>query len=263
MKQRLITSAIGIIIFFCVLPSPYAVFSTVVFILAVIGAFEINNAVTNNTILKIFGIFSAICIYIGSIFNYFVPCMFVVSGLYFILTVLLFGKEKVNNIYLLCICSIMFPVFFATISMIKRDFSIYEVLLPFIFSWITDSGAYFVGKAMGKHKLAEELSPKKTVEGSVGGIISCVIVAFLYEMALEHGFHYSIFENQAYLKIAVVSLIASVISQFGDLSLSAIKRENNIKDYGKLFPGHGGVLDRFDSVLFAAPFVFVILRLLN
>ncbi len=124
--------------------------------------------------------------------------------------------------------------------------------LAFIIPWMTDTFAYFTGRALGKHKLIPEVSPKKTVEGAIGGTISAIIITLLY------GFLVGKFTSAVpnYIGIAVVSAVGSVLSQCGDLMMSLIKRKFEIKDYGKLFPGHGGVLDRFDSIICTAPFIY-------
>ena len=121
----------------------------------------------------------------------------------------------------------------------------YLYMLVFIGAWLTDIFAYFCGRAFGKHKLIPEVSPKKTVEGSIGGIVFCILGTMLY------GFVYSlIFKSEVdYILLAVCGAVSSVFSQIGDLIMSMVKRKYNIKDYGKVFPGHGGVLDRFDSIL--------------
>ena len=125
----------------------------------------------------------------------------------------------------------------------------YFYLLPFIGAWVTDTFAYFTGMLLGKHKLIPDVSPKKTVEGAIGGIAFCV-AAFV-------GF--GLLYNSLWLAeggdplplwlMGVVGLLVSLVSQIGDLSLSLLKRKYGIKDFGKIFPGHGGVMDRFDSVL--------------
>lgn len=132
----------------------------------------------------------------------------------------------------------------------------YIYLLVFVGAWITDTFAYFVGRIAGRHKLIPDISPKKTVEGSIGGIVFCV-VAFV-------GFAYIIGINYIGIGWLILSgVIVSVVSQIGDLSMSAIKREHGIKDYGRVFPGHGGVLDRFDSVLAVSSVMTVIFAILN
>ena len=112
---------------------------------------------------------------------------------------------------------------------------------------MTDIFAYFTGRFLGKHKLIPAVSPKKTVEGSIGGIIFCVISTIVFGLIVENFFIGSGKAN--YIVLAVSGIFISVVSQMGDLIMSVIKRHYGIKDYGKLFPGHGGILDRFDSVM--------------
>lgn len=129
----------------------------------------------------------------------------------------------------------------------------YLVWLIFLSSWGCDTCAYCVGVLFGKHKLAPVLSPKKSIEGAIGGIIGAAVLGFLYALA---------FRNQMaevkdpQLVCALACAIAAVISQIGDLAASAIKRNHQVKDYGHLIPGHGGVLDRFDSMIFTAPAIY-------
>ena len=125
----------------------------------------------------------------------------------------------------------------------------YIYLLSFICAWVTDIFAYFTGMLLGKHKLIPAVSPKKTVEGAVGGVVFCVLATMLFGFIIEKFFNAQGITNANYLVLIVTGLCASVVSQTGDLIMSVIKRHYGIKDYGKLFPGHGGVLDRFDSVL--------------
>lgn len=128
----------------------------------------------------------------------------------------------------------------------------YVYLLAFLGAWVCDTFAYFVGKFLGKHKLIPEISPKKTIEGSIGGIIFTIGGFALYGFILNSAFG----QNFSYLKLCCLGLLLSVVSQIGDLIASSIKRQYEIKDYGKLFPGHGGVLDRFDSVMLTAPALY-------
>lgn len=130
---------------------------------------------------------------------------------------------------------------------------VYLVWLIFISSWICDTCAYATGMLFGKHKLAPVLSPKKSVEGSVGGVIGSALVGALFArifMMPATG------EPRVVVLVAVIGAVGAVISQVGDLAASAIKRNHEIKDYGKLIPGHGGIMDRFDSVLFTAPIIY-------
>ena len=132
----------------------------------------------------------------------------------------------------------------------------YIYLLVFLAAWITDTFAYFTGFFFGKHKLCPNISPKKTVEGAVGGVVFCIISFLVYGIVVS-----GMFKIQPnYVGLAVVGLVMSVLAQVGDLLASVIKRTYGVKDYGRVFPGHGGVLDRFDSVLLLAPFLLVFVR---
>lgn len=119
-------------------------------------------------------------------------------------------------------------------------------LIPFVFGWVTDTFAYFTGRLFGKHKLIPAVSPKKTVEGAIGGAVCCALVAMLYGLVIGKCFD-GVSPN--YIVLAISGLFIAVVSQIGDLVMSAIKRQYGIKDYGKLLPGHGGLLDRFDSCM--------------
>ncbi len=134
------------------------------------------------------------------------------------------------------------------------------VVMALMAAWIPDAGAYFVGTACGKHKLCPEISPKKTIEGAVGGLIVTAIVFVVYGFAYQqfmksvHGIDFGV----NYPALVLIMPIAAVISMVGDLSASLLKREYGIKDYGKLLPGHGGVVDRFDSVYFVLPYIMLV-----
>ncbi|MCR5823324.1 MAG: phosphatidate cytidylyltransferase [Lachnospiraceae bacterium] len=132
------------------------------------------------------------------------------------------------------------------------------VWLIFICSWISDSGAYLTGIAIGKHKAFPKLSPKKSVEGCIGGILSSIAFGLIYKLVLDLGFGIHFLD---YLGIIVICGAGAVISQVGDLAASAFKRNFNVKDYGHLIPGHGGIMDRFDSIIFVAPCVFYLAKL--
>lgn len=131
----------------------------------------------------------------------------------------------------------------------------YAAWLIFIASWISDTFAYFAGVLLGKHKAFPVLSPKKTIEGCLGGVIGAGLAGFLYALALVKA---GVFGSEIYIPFALLGLLGSVFSQIGDLAASAIKRNYEIKDYGKLIPGHGGIMDRFDSVIFVSPFIYAL-----
>lgn len=119
--------------------------------------------------------------------------------------------------------------------------------------WSTDSGAYFIGKSMGKRKLWPEISPNKTVEGFIGGIVTAVVLSLVFQAVT--GF------LPSYLLVMFITLLLSIFGQLGDLVESALKRHYHVKDSGTILPGHGGILDRFDSFLFVLPFLYLLLAM--
>lgn len=133
---------------------------------------------------------------------------------------------------------------------------IFLLVMMLLAAWSSDTGAYFAGVNFGKHKLCPVISPKKTVEGFIGGILSCI--AILELVAFVYGWLIAPDAELSYIAIAVAAAVCSVISVLGDLTFSLLKRHVGIKDYGNIMPGHGGALDRFDSVIFVAP-VFTLL----
>ena len=157
------------------------------------------------------------------------------------------GKILYTDAVTLCL-SVFYILLGINMLVFIRDFpkGQYIYLLVFIGAWITDTFAYFVGVLFGKHKLIEDVSPKKTIEGSIGGTIFCAI-GFVALGLVVGAIDASVKPNIVLLVIS--GLLIAVISQLGDLIMSVIKRHYGIKDYGKLLPGHGGALDRFDSIL--------------
>jgi len=141
----------------------------------------------------------------------------------------------------------------------ELEYGIYLVWMIFISSWVCDTCAYFTGVTLGKHKMAPQLSPKKSVEGAIGGVAGSVLAGALFGWLFLN----PVMESaSAVWMAAVISGAGAVISMVGDLAASAIKRNHDIKDYGKLIPGHGGIMDRFDSVLFTAPIIYYLSVLL-
>lgn len=134
----------------------------------------------------------------------------------------------------------------------------FYIMIPLIVAFISDSGAYFAGRFFGSHKLAPTISPKKTVEGLVGGILTAVLFMLLYCLILQLAFGFWV----NYLAALLYGVAGSVAGAFGDLCFSAVKRQTGIKDYGNLLPGHGGILDRFDSMVIVAPLIEILLILL-
>ena len=134
----------------------------------------------------------------------------------------------------------------------------YTVWLIFLCSWGSDTCAYVFGVAFGKHKMAPVLSPKKSIEGAVGGILGAAVLGFIYATVFQNNIEMRYLDPR--IAYPIVCAAGSLIAMTGDLAASAIKRNHDIKDYGTLIPGHGGIMDRFDSVIFVAPIVWLLIN---
>lgn len=146
------------------------------------------------------------------------------------------------------------PFLFSYVYRIRElENGVYLVFLVLICSALNDTFAYFVGSAIGKHKLAPMLSPKKSIEGSIAGILGAALGGGLYGWYLGINVYHS---DRMWWILAIICGLSSIIAQIGDLAASGIKRNYNIKDYGKLIPGHGGIMDRVDSIIVTAPIVY-------
>lgn len=151
------------------------------------------------------------------------------------------------------------PILLASLVRIGiRDNSSVYLFLPLVAAFSSDSGAYFAGSFYGKRKIFPHLSPNKSLEGCIGGALSAIIMMIIYGIVLISFFDFKV----NFIILALYGLFGSAACQFGDLAFSAIKREFGIKDYGKLIPGHGGMLDRFDSMHFTAPMIEFLVLLL-
>jgi len=139
----------------------------------------------------------------------------------------------------------------ALVRLMQQDNGRILILVPILISFVADAAALFAGMAFGKHKLAPTISPKKTIEGMIGGFVGAVVGMVIFCLVMQ----FALDKEVSYLAAVVMALLGAAVSVVGDLFFSCLKREKKIKDYGKLLPGHGGVLDRFDSVLFCAPVV--------
>lgn len=185
-----------------------------------------------------------------------------------LLCTMLFGHKKITFVDISSCGAATFVIPTALSCIISTRF-MYEDYLPGVYlivytlfcAWVGDSGAYFVGTFLGRHKLCPEISPKKTVEGFIGGIVTVgvtvTVQCLVYNLLLPSTV------KMNYAVVIPVGMVASVMGVLGDLSASVIKRQYDVKDFGNIMPGHGGVLDRFDSVLFVAPFVYVVLSYLS
>lgn len=168
------------------------------------------------------------------------------------------GRLAFSKIAEAFISTVYATVSFTSLSLMRYmdpECGVFFVILVFVISWICDVFAFAVGSIIGKHKLIPEISPKKTVEGSIGGVIFSAIFCLVFGLGLD-----MIVENMSvnYLYLALFGAVLSVVSQLGDLVASLLKREYGAKDYGRIFPGHGGVMDRFDSVLAVSTILLIL-----
>ncbi len=135
----------------------------------------------------------------------------------------------------------------------KQSYGMFFLLFSFFCCWMTDAMAFFAGSLLGKHKMCPKISPNKTIEGAIGGVLCNALLCLVLLAVFRHFFHLQV----GYIFIFIIAVILSVISIFGDLAASVIKRQNGIKDFGNLLPGTGGVMDRFDSSLFVIPLLYI------
>lgn len=282
MKQRIITAVVGLGVLAVVL----AFFDTVLFdlVLAAIcllGIHEVYAAMGFDR--KQWYLFAAAVPYTllimlsssQAVRFLILPCSFLIALFYNVCLIanhskLDFGKLSgfvyFSGVILFCFYSIIHLKRCLPLGEYGYD-AVFFILLVLCFAWGGDTCAYFAGRAFGKHKLAPVVSPNKTVEGAVGGVIGSMVVGLL--ATVIYGFISGKTQTltvevnmRHYLIIMAMGAVASVLGILGDLFASAVKRQVGIKDYGTIFPGHGGILDRFDSVMFIAPFVSIAVRYL-
>lgn len=273
-KTRLISGIVLVIILAVSLILGGNILWSLTLFISLVGLVELNRVLKNQkNILGILSYVLCIIFYICLLIGENKLCSIIAENNYFEIIVLLylillmavyvftFPKYKAYDIWLSFFGFFYVSVMLSFIYKIRmvEDYGQYLVWLVFICSWVCDTSAYCVGMLLGKHKLAPNLSPKKSIEGSVGGIAGSAIVGAIYGYTLQN---IMLTDMSPILLFALIGAVGAVLSQIGDLAASAIKRNYEIKDYGKLIPGHGGILDRFDSVIFTAPviyFLFVVL----
>jgi phosphatidate cytidylyltransferase len=232
--------------------------------ISLIAFFEMTRATEVSTKgdkangLEIVGVLG-ICAYYGVIYltgisTYVMLTLIITLAFIMMVYVFSFPKYHANQVTNAVFSMLYAPVMLSFLYLTRElKGGVYLVWLTFIGSWICDTCAYLVGRAIGKHKLAPILSPKKSVEGAVGGVLGAAIVGFIYALVLVQC---DVAAGKMLWIYPVITSVCSVFSQIGDLAASGIKRNHEIKDYGKLIPGHGGIMDRFDSVIFIAPIIY-------
>ena len=171
-------------------------------------------------------------------------------------------KITFDKIAMCIVAGLVIPFLLSSlIRILTMKIGRYVILIPFVVAFGSDAGAYFAGYFFGKHKMAPVLSQHKTVEGAVGGVVAAVVFMMIYAAIMSLPVKGLSFQVN-YLYAAVYGLTGSLVGIFGDLCFSVIKRQTGIKDYGKILPGHGGILDRFDSMMMVGPLMEVLLLLI-
>lgn len=267
MKTRVIAAAVLLPLLLIVLLVLPKIFTAILFgAMASIAAYELlgNTGLVRHTRLIVYSMVMAFAV---AMWCYFGRSHAIgVLGVVLFFTVL-FGEMMASHIKIsfekICYCvvaGLLVPYLFTSIVRIHavKSTGIYFVLLPFTIAFLSDTGAYFAGRAFGQHKLAPVISPNKTVEGVVGGIVGAVLGMLIYALVLRIGFAFRV--NYAYA--ALYGIVGSAGAVFGDLCFSVVKRQSGIKDYGQLIPGHGGILDRFDSMMMVGPLTEALLLLI-
>ena len=270
MKQRIISALVGLVVLFAVL----FLYDTIVFnfAISIVGAIAVYELLHSTGYVKSWLILGVSLIY--ALIVPFFSTMDIrgmqiwVTLAYFcvLFAVLLIAHQKVQfqEIAVAFFISLLVPMALAML-VLMRDRSahgMFYTLLVCVASWVADSAAYFVGRAFGKHKMAPLISPNKTVEGAIGGVVFSAIFFLLfcggYQQIMLRFFNQQI--EIAWLSAFGVGVLCTVMGVIGDLMASVVKRQTGIKDFGNIMPGHGGVMDRFDSFLFVAPTLYLALQ---
>lgn len=260
MKTRIITGAALVVVLAAMLLTPPTVLTGAVILISLVGMYEFYKAtgMWDKKVICGIGFIAAIAM---PFLNLIDPkfYMIILYGFMFLIFLSMLVQHKtvsVTDAAMVIFSVVYIPYFLTNLLYIRKlDSGNLLIWLPFVGAFLTDTCAYFAGVFLGKHKLCPNISPKKTIEGSIGGILGCMGACMLYGWILEKGWSL----NVNYLHLAGLGMIMAIVSQIGDLSASIIKRKFGIKDYGNLFPGHGGILDRLDSVIMIAPVVYLFL----
>jgi len=228
-----------------------------VLIISLIGLYEFYKAFSRDyKPSKIIGYIATIALYINLYFTSSLNALgLIIASLIFVsLSFVVFGKQSIGDAMTTILGFLYVPYMLSHLILISDFNKAFFVWFPFIIAFSTDTFAYLTGKLLGKTKLIPSVSPNKTVEGSLGGVIACLILSYFYARTFMPEFQfYAIF----------LGLLGSVLSQIGDLIASKMKRIFDIKDFGKIMPGYGGVLDRFDSLIIVLPLVYYFMVLFN
>lgn len=265
LKTRVLTSVICAPVLIIILLGPTLLVTLTVIAASVVGLYEYFKAVglIEHRGLCVMGAIAAIIFPIGLMLSIqeTLISVYVYVVVLFLMMLICNKRVKAADIAMLLLGIIYIPYFLSYIIHIRTmDYGRFFIWLVFLGAFSTDTCAYFAGRFFGKRKLWPEISPKKTVAGAVGGVAGAGIIFVIFGLVVNNVFA-SFLDGKQFnlLLLFILGLIAAVISEIGDLAASSIKRQYNIKDFGNLLPGHGGILDRCDSIIFVAPTIFLFL----
>ena len=263
-KERLISGILLVVLAILAIVTGNMVLLLTVFVLSLIGQYELYRVLGLEKSMLGAGGYLATIAYEVLVFtkmeSYFQVYLLAVLLVFMAIYVIAYPKYTFKDVAMTFTGIIYVTFMMSCLYQVRcMEGGLYLVWIIFIAAWGSDTCAYCVGKLIGKHKLPTALSPKKTIEGCSGGVIGAALIAFIYACV----FRTELESNGCPVWLFVlVGAVGAVCSQIGDLAASAIKRNYEIKDYGKLIPGHGGVMDRFDSILFTAPLAYILFTLL-
>ena len=266
MKTRIIAAAVLIpALLLVVLAAPQVLAAIVLGVLLAIASYELlyRTGLVVHPRLVLYSSAAAFSVamwsYWGAINAYFVLVVMVFFSLLFLEMMTDHVKVRFEMLGMCVLSGLVIPYMLsALIRILMLDAGRYVILVPFAVAFLSDGGAYFVGLKFGKHKLAPVVSPNKTIEGAFGGVAAAVLGMLIYGVILRWPFGFEV----NFLLAMLYGLLGSLIGTFGDLCFSVIKRQTGIKDYGNLIPGHGGALDRLDSLVLVAPLMEALLMIL-
>ncbi len=255
---RIVSALVGLVVFFVIVFMDTMALNFALGALIILMLWEVYSAFDYGWTFTIIGCVGSMIIVgvlsLGSV-DYLMGALVIYVIFLVVFAVLGYRRLRFSDIAVMLFATIYISCFMMYVGRARYlENGLYYVFLIFICAWMDDTGAYFTGKLFGKHKLVPDISPKKTVEGALGGIVFAVIGCLLLGVIARFAF----FMEVNYVALALVGLVASCLGQLGDLVASLMKRQCGVKDFGNIMPGHGGFLDRFDSVILIAPFVYYV-----
>ncbi len=265
LKQRLLTALIGVPLIILILLAPKPIITIVVMIASCVGLHEYYKAVglSDYPDVCILGYIAAFVLSVGGGFTTGVSLTLVYIYVVTLFIFMLLSVRSVGIIHIgmLLLGLVYIPYFLSHITYIRAlDFGNFYIWLVFIGAFLTDTCAYFIGCRFGRHKLCPKISPNKSIEGAIAGVIGGGLSFVLYGIIVNLFFAGLLGGGHMHLgRLFLLGLVAAVMSELGDLVASSIKRQFNIKDFGSILPGHGGILDRCDSIILVAPVIFLFL----